>query len=90
MLKHGIPGAICKVLHLKFEGVTGVDLSRLFDDDFIRLEAGKAIPVGVIANIEYGTVVLTGRLPQNMSADEVVSKVGTVPGVRRVVTAFRN
>src|SRR5687767_15020665 len=46
----------------ELRGVTSVDLSHLFDDDSIRLEIGKVIPVGVIANIEYGTVVLTGRV----------------------------
>ena len=74
----------------QIRGVTDVDLSRLFDDDSIRLEVGKVIPVGVLANVEYGTVVLTGHAPEGMTADELAAKVGAVQGVRRVVTAFRN
>lgn len=74
----------------KINGVTGIDLSRLFDDDSIRIELGQVVPVGVIANVNYGTVVLTGDVPEGMTAEQVAAQIGTIQGVRRAVTAFRD
>ena len=42
---------------------TAIDSDRLYYEETIRLEAGRRIPHGVIANAIYGTVVLTGTLP---------------------------
>jgi osmotically-inducible protein OsmY len=38
---------------------------------------------------EYGAVILTGYLPEDASVAELVEKIAQVPGVHRVVTAFR-
>ncbi len=73
------------------EGVKEVSADELYDDESIRLDVGRMIEPGVMfANIEYGVVVLSGRLPSGKSAEEIVRQVAQVPGVRRVVTAFKN
>jgi|FLYN01.1.fsa_nt_gi osmotically-inducible protein OsmY len=72
-------------------GVRSVHADELYDDESIRLDVGKLIEPGVMfANVEYGTVVLSGRLPPGKTAEEYVRQVAQVPGVRRVVTAFKN
>lgn len=69
-------------------GVKSVDASGLFNEETIRLEAGQHIPGGVIANAVYGTVILTGKLPEGTSAESVVDALSKIPGVTRVVTKF--
>lgn len=73
----------------KVDGIASVNASYLHVDEAIRLAAGAVIPVGVIANVEYGTVVLSGRQPDGLEIDALVARVGSVAGVRRVVVAFR-
>ena len=72
------------------DGLRGADTSYLHIDDGIRIAVGRVIPVGVFANAEYGTVVLSGELPDGTTVDELVSRVGAVPGVRRVIIALRD
>jgi osmotically-inducible protein OsmY len=69
-------------------GVGSVNSDRLYNEEEIRLEVGRRIPKGVIANTVYGTVILTGMPPQDKSAESVVNDVAQVPGVQRVVTQF--
>ncbi len=69
-------------------GVTSVNYQLLFVEEVIRLETGRRIPLGVIANVAYGAVILTGKLPTDTSAETVVNNVAQVPGVDRVVTRF--
>ncbi|MBI5671007.1 MAG: BON domain-containing protein [Chloroflexi bacterium] len=72
------------------EGVTSVDATRLFDDESIRLEVGRLLPTGVrVGRFQYGNVVLTGRLPDDVNADDLLEQVRQVPGVRRIITDFR-
>lgn len=73
---------------VKVRGVRGVNGERLYDEEDIRLEAGQRIPTGVIANVFYGSVVLTGVLPEGVTEEEVARAVAQVPGVERVVTKF--
>ncbi|MDX2141476.1 MAG: BON domain-containing protein [Chloroflexota bacterium] len=68
------------------EGVQSVDASGLHDDDTIRLALGKLMPAGVIANVEWGMVVLSGKLPADSEVEALMAQVGTIAGVRRVVT----
>ncbi len=68
-------------------GVTAVDGSELYDDESIRLEAGRLLPNGVnVGRCQYGSVVLVGPLPPDTSADELVAQIQQVPGVRQVLT----
>ena len=69
-------------------GVRAVSREGLYDEETIRLEAGRRIPTGVIANAQYGTVVLTGSLPEGVAAASVVNDVAQVAGVQQVVTKF--
>ena len=72
------------------DGLQGVSTDNLHIDELLRLALGRVLPVGVIANVEYGTVVLSGRLPDGLSEADVVARAGSVPGVRRAVVAFRD
>jgi osmotically-inducible protein OsmY len=75
----------------RVEGVKAVNAEELFDDESIRLDASRMIEPGIMfANIEYGVVVLSGRLPTGKTAEACVRQVEKVPGVRRVVTAFKS
>jgi osmotically-inducible protein OsmY len=69
-------------------GVVSCDSSRLFDDETVRLAVGELLPPGVSASVLYGTVALTGDLPEGASADTIVKAVSAVPGVRRVGAEF--
>lgn len=69
-------------------GVSTVNADQLYCEETIRIESGRPIPNGVIANAVYGTVILTGTLPQGTSAEDVVKDVALIPGVVRVVTKF--
>jgi hypothetical protein len=72
------------------QGVSGVEDERLHDEETIRHEIGQHIPSGVFASVDYGTVILTGRVPAHTSAAEITAGVSQVQGVRRVVTSFRD
>ena len=69
-------------------GVHRVDASEFYCDEDIRRDVGHEVPVGMQVVVEYGAVVLTGRLPEGASAEDVVRQVGRVPGVHRVLTSF--
>lgn len=70
-------------------GVHGINADQLYCEERIRIESGRPLPMGVIANAIYGTVVLTGTLPTGTSAEDVVKDVALIPGVIRVVTKFQ-
>ena len=70
------------------DGVHGISADGLYDDETIRLEVGRRLPDGVIANLTYGVVVLSGSVPEGMTSVEVAQLAGVVPGVDKVVTHF--
>lgn len=72
----------------KVDGVQSVNADRFYDEETIRLEAGRVIPPGVLVNNRYGTLVLSGRLPEGTTLEQVVAAVSSVPGVERVMTEF--
>lgn len=69
-------------------GVIAVNDEALYDDETLRLDVGQVIPPGVIANVRYGVVVLTGRLPEGTTAEALAETVAAIPGVRQVITRF--
>lgn len=69
-------------------GVTGLNADHLIDDEAIRIAVGALLPAGVYANVHFGAVALTGRLPAGENADSIIGKVNTVAGVRRVGAEF--
>lgn len=72
------------------EGVVAVDSSELYDDESLRLEVGRLLPVGVnVGRSQYGNIVLVGRLPDGVSLADVETKVREVPGVRQIIAALQ-
>jgi len=72
------------------EGVQSVNADKLYDDESIRLDVGGLIESGsMFVRIEYGIVVLSGRLPAGKTAEDYARKIAKVPGVRKVVTNFQ-
>lgn len=69
-------------------GVYTVDSDRLYSEETIRLEAGQRIPNGVIANVVYEVVILTGQPPAGTSVDDIVRELSLIPGVEQVRTKF--
>jgi len=72
------------------DGLRSVTADALYDDESARLDVGKVLPVGVrLGRVYYGRVVLSGKLPAGASGEDVIARVQQVPGVGRVVPAFR-
>lgn len=72
------------------DGVTGVDAAGLYDDESIRLEAGRLLPDGInVGRCQYGNLILVGRLPDGISEADAVASVRDIAGVRQVITDFR-
>jgi osmotically-inducible protein OsmY len=67
-------------------GVRGVDADRLHDDETIRREVARLMPVGVLVTVEYGQVILIRRLPADIDQEALTAKVAAVPGVRGVLS----
>ena len=71
------------------EGVRSVNANGLYADENIRLEVGKVLPMGVqLARVYYGTVVLSGKLAADVSAEQVAGRVREIPGVESVAMGF--
>ena len=70
------------------EGVIAVDTAKLHDDETLRLEIGKLLPVGVRIRVNHGQVTLTGQLPDDTSADDIKGQLVSIPGVVVVNTDF--
>lgn len=66
-------------------GVTTVNADALYDDESLRIQAGQAVPPGMFVAVEYGAVVVTGRVPDGTNIADVVKKIQQIPGVERVV-----
>lgn len=72
-------------------GVVAVNAEALHDDGTIRLDAGRVVPPGVmVARVNYGLVVLGGRLPEGTAQEAVVGAVAQIPGVTQVLAGFDN
>ena len=69
-------------------GVSDVMDDDFYNDEEIRLDVGRVVPPGVMVTIEYGAVILSGNLPEGTTVEQLVHKVGQVPGVHHVVTSF--
>lgn len=72
----------------RVDGVKAIISSDFHDDETIRLEVGRMIPMGIFVNVEYGALILAGQLPKAMTIETLVERVGRVPGVHRVVTTL--
>lgn len=65
-------------------GVVRLDSSGLFNDEDLRLQIGRVMPAGVLVNVNFGRVVISGRLPNGQSADALIARIEQLDGVRRV------
>lgn len=72
----------------RVRGVHSVKADEFYDDETIRLEAGRKTGGSVQIVVDYGTVILAGKLPDSLSAEYLVEQVRAVPGVKRVITTF--
>jgi osmotically-inducible protein OsmY len=69
-------------------GIQGIVADEFYNDEYLRREVGQVVPSGVQVRVEYGTVALTGTLPEDADVESVVRQVGLVDGVHRVLTTF--
>lgn len=69
-------------------GVKEVVNGGFYIDEEIRLNLGSVVPPGVNVNVEYGAVILAGRLPEDVNIEDLVREVALIPGVNRVLTVF--
>lgn len=65
--------------------VQGVNTDALYDDEALRHAVGQVLPVGVVANLDYGTVILSGTLPDDDALEALVEQISTIPGIKRIV-----
>lgn len=72
----------------KVKGIRVINADNLFEDETIRREVGKVIPVGMQVRVEYGVVILTGKLPEGAAVEDVVQQVASVKGIKRILTTF--
>ena len=69
-------------------GLRGFNADDFHNDEIIRRDVGREVPVGVLVTVEYGAVILSGQLPEGMDVEALVRKVALVPGVHRVLTTL--
>ena len=69
-------------------GVSDVIDDDFYNDEEIRLDVGSVIPPGVMVTVEYGAVILSGKLPEGTTVEQLVHKAGQLPGVHHVVTSY--
>jgi hypothetical protein len=70
-------------------GVEAVEADELYSDEDLRLEVARTIPPGVLARIDFGTVVLSGTLPPRRKPEALINKIATIKGVRKVESNLR-
>lgn len=68
-------------------GVRRIDDSLLFDQELMRLNIGRILPEGVIVNVRYSSVVLTGTPVSGEDIAQVAQQVANLPGVQKVIIA---
>ncbi|HVO44257.1 MAG TPA: hypothetical protein VMT34_16635, partial [Aggregatilineales bacterium] len=51
----------------KIPGVIDSDMNDLHDDEEIRLNVGQLVPPGVLVSVQFGTVILSGSLPNDIA-----------------------
>jgi osmotically-inducible protein OsmY len=73
----------------RIPGVTRCEAHGLFADEDLRFEVAQLLPPGVYSNVHYGTVTLSGKLPEGASIETISDAVRNVSGVRRVVADLK-
>jgi osmotically-inducible protein OsmY len=70
-------------------GVKLVNADGFYNDEALRREVGRIVPYGIVVVMEYGAVILAGKLPEEFSIEDLVKEVALIPGVHRVITSLR-
>ncbi|NWF69957.1 MAG: BON domain-containing protein [Chloroflexi bacterium] len=70
-------------------GVKNVQLDGLYDDETLRLAAGKLVPPGALVTSDYGTLVLAGVVEAG-AREALIKQLEGIAGVKRVVAGFRD
>ncbi len=65
-------------------GVVRLESSALFNDEDLRRQIGQIAPAGALVNVNFGRVVISGRLPAGDSPDALLARIKKLDGVRRV------
>jgi osmotically-inducible protein OsmY len=81
-----------RVLISRFQNVAGVrslHADELYDDETIRLMAGKMVPPGALVNSDYGTLVLAGHI-ESEKGSQITQQLERIPGVKRVVNVLKD
>jgi len=68
--------------------VKQVNVDGLYDDESIRIQSGQAVPPGVYVGVDYGIVIITGKLSKDVNRDELARRVQQIPGVKNVMFNF--
>ncbi|MDZ4766536.1 MAG: BON domain-containing protein [Chloroflexota bacterium] len=70
----------------QIEGVRGVTAAALYDDESLQRAAGRVLGGvdGVVANVIYGIVILTGKLDDSEHVAELAAQIAQIPGVVEV------
>lgn len=68
------------------EGVKKVDTRHFYDDESLRLAAGRLVPQGTSVNVRSGVVLLSG-VPVGDNVDAIAQAVAALPGVIRVIVS---
>jgi osmotically-inducible protein OsmY len=69
-------------------GVKQLNIDALYDDESIRIQTGQAVPPGVYVGVEYGRVIITGKLAKDVNREEMGQRVQQIPGVMQVTFNF--
>lgn len=73
----------------RVSGVMSCEADDLCADEDLRFEVAQLLPPGVFANVHYGTVAISGKLPEGASVEAISDAVRHVRGVRRVVADLK-
>lgn len=71
------------------DGINAVEASGLYSDDRLRLAVGEKLPAGVFVQMLYGTAILSGSAPADISTDSLIAEVKTIPGIRDVAVQWQ-
>jgi osmotically-inducible protein OsmY len=69
-------------------GVVTVNADAFYSDTDLRLQVSHLLPIGVLANVSYGVVILTGLLPIGATETALVAAIEDMAGVRAVRAQF--
>lgn len=89
-LKSGVTRHYLADVLPQVKGVRSVHMDELYQDADLRRDAGALVPYGVFVNVEYGVVILTGRITDDTDAKDLIAQIEAVPGVRQVSAQLKS